>query len=124
MEKFLRQLRSLDASDFAQLATAHHATRRHRREPAYRTAREKLTRLDDGGAVGIMLREAVIEAIRSSGYEGEQLPAITVSWWTGLAHAFRADLSDDEFAALTSAWDSAVSGAARRAPDERLASAG
>jgi hypothetical protein len=110
MEKFLRQLRSLDASDFAQLATEHHATRRHRREPAYLSAREQLTRLDDGGAVGLMLREAVIEAIRSSGYDGEQLPAITASWWAGLAHAFSADLSDDEFSALTSVWRSAVSG--------------
>ncbi|MDQ2661190.1 MAG: hypothetical protein M3Y46_03440 [Actinomycetota bacterium] len=124
MEKFLRQLRSLDASDFAQLARAHDATRRHRREPAYRTAREKLTRLDDGGAVGIMIREAVIEAIRASGYDGEQLPAITVSWWTGLAFAFRADLSDDEFAALTSVWHSVIPAAARRASDERMASAG
>ena len=36
MEHFLRDLRSLDASDFERLAKAQDATRRHRRAEAYR----------------------------------------------------------------------------------------
>jgi hypothetical protein len=124
MEKFLRQLRSLDASDFERLAKAQDATRRHRRGPAYRTAREKLTRLDDGGAVGIVIREAVMESIRTSGYEGEQLAAVAAVWWTGLAQTFREHLSTEEFAALTSVWDSAVTPSALQAAEERMAHAG
>ena len=124
MEGFLRKLRTLDADDFARLAQEQTNTRRLRRDPAYRAAREKLTRLDDGGAVGIMIREAVLESIRESGYTGEQLPAITASWWTGLARAFEAELTAEEYTALTSVWDSAVGRVARGAADERLASAG
>lgn len=124
METFLRKLRTLDADDFARLAQAQTGTRRLRRDPAYREAREKLTRLDDGGAVGIMIREAVLESIRDSGYTGEQLPAITALWWTGLACAFEAELTAEEYSALTSVWDAAVGGVARGSVDERFASAG
>ena len=124
MEKYLRQLRSLDASDFEHLAKAQDATRRHRRGTAYRTAREKLTRLDHGGAVGIVVREAVMDSIRSSGYEGEQLAAVAAAWWAGLAHTFREHLGTEEFAALTSVWDSAVGASARPASGERMAHSG
>jgi hypothetical protein len=124
MEHFLRDLRSLDASDFERLAKAQDATRRHRRAEAYRTGREKLTRRDEGGAAGIVIREAVLEAMRVTGYEGDHLSAVAAAWWTGLARTFRDELTDAEFAALSAVWSSMVDQGERRAPTERVVHAG
>ena len=104
MRAFVKRVESLTAEEIALIAGAQAAAQRAVRGAAYRQGRERVARLDEGGATAARIEESFLVAVRESGFTGEKVRAQTAVRWAGLAAAFRDELSAEECEALEAAW--------------------